>query len=96
MVGLRDRVVGNHGRRWVAEGRDVVAAEAPVAVEEEEGVVAEAVASVVGEEGQHRGREGRLEHDRARREERHPERGLASVQRWALAKRRTVGSSLLL
>lgn len=93
MVGPLDRVVGNHGRRWVAVGHDVVA----VVVAEASDVV-EGVAGVVGEEGRHRGRGERLEHDRGRRGVRHlREMGLASVDRLAWGKRQAeTDSSLLL
>lgn len=87
-LGPLDRVGGNHGRRWVAVGHGVVGAR-----EGASGAV-EGVAGVVGEEGRHRGRGERLEHDRARRGDRLLlERGLASVDRLAWGTQQAEGDS---
>lgn len=89
-LGPLDRVVGNHGRRWVAVGHGVVVEGASGAVE--------GVAGVVGEEGRHRGRGGRLEHDRVRRGDRLLllEMGLASVDRLAWGTQQAEADSSLL
>lgn len=88
-LGPLDRVGGNHGRRWVAVGHGVVVEGASGAVE--------GVADVVGEEGRHRGRGERLEHDRARRGDRLLlEMGLASVDRLAWGTQQAEADSSLL